>query len=427
MALSKTIQGNVIVVGAGLAGLSCAKRLVNAGVGVRVLEATDRVGGRVRTDVVDGFTLDHGFQVLLTAYPACRELLDYKKLRLHPFEPGAVIRMNGRFSMIGDPWRRPMQAFQTLMSPVGTLADKIRIARLRHRSCKGSLVDLFNRPHSSTEKRLADEGFSTSMIEYFFRPFLGGVFLDPSLQTSSRMLEFVFRMFASGDIALPADGMAAIPRQLADELPRGSLSLSTSVESIENGEIRLSSGEKLAPAQIVVATENTAAARLLGDRSLESKWQSTTTHYFACDQSPDRRRCLILAGDEYQRDARHRIGSVSVLSDVAPSYAPQGRCLVSVSVPGCGEPSVSSSDDELEAVREQLSRWFGDETNSWRHLRTYRVPYGLPTTPLDKIDSIRRHADVILCGDHLETPSIHGAMSSGIAAAAEIIKRLGSA
>ncbi len=226
-------QHDVIIIGGGLAGLTCGVILSESGRQVTILEATDRVGGRVRTDVMDGFTLDHGFQVLLTAYPACKRILDYEALRLRRFEPGALIRQRGRFKTLGDPWRRPGQAMATALNPVGTLGDKLRVARLRARSRRGSLTELYSHPAMTSEQYLRNEGLTPRIIDQFFRPFLGGVFLDESLSVSSRMLEFVWRMFATGDIAVPADGMAAIPRQLAERLPRGSIRFQSSVSAID--------------------------------------------------------------------------------------------------------------------------------------------------------------------------------------------------
>jgi phytoene dehydrogenase-like protein len=219
----------VIIIGGGLAGLSCAVQLAKSGVDSAVLEATDRVGGRVRSDVIDGFTLDVGFQVLLTAYPSCQELLDYPALRLRYFDNGALIRQSGRFTQLADPWRNPGKAWATATNPVASVADKLRIWRLRSKTCRGSLAELYERPHQTTEQYLRDFGFSERIVDQFFRPFIGGVFLDESLSVSSRMLEFVFRMFSVGGIAVPADGMAAIPRQLAEQLPRGSVNLQSSV------------------------------------------------------------------------------------------------------------------------------------------------------------------------------------------------------
>lgn len=423
MSSQSLATSTVVIVGAGLAGLSAATRLSKAGVSVKVFEASDRVGGRVRTDVVDGFTLDHGFQVLLTAYPACRELLDYKSLRLMAFEPGALVRKYGKFSLLGDPWRRPTQAFQTLLSPVGSVADKVRIAKLRWQAGRGSLDDLFSRPHQTTAERLNALGFSNDMINDFFRPFLGGVFLDPSLQASSRMLEFVFRMFASGNIAIPSDGMAAIPRQLADRLPRGAIALSSPVAGLESDGVVLSNGERVAAQHVIVAIESTAAAKLLCEPSLNTEWNSTTTHYFSAPESPDGRRLLMLSGDEHELDDQHRIGSVVVLSDVAASYAPPGKSLISVGMAQRHESKAIALEEELKDVRNQLQRWFPQQRiDDWKHLRSYRVPYGLPRVSLDKREICKSIGNVVVCGDYLETPSINGAIRSGLAAADRVLK-----
>ncbi len=422
-------QAEVVIIGAGLAGLSCAKRLAAAGTRFVILEATDRVGGRVRSDVVDGFTLDHGFQVLLTAYPACRELLDYDALRLCRFEPGALVRHRGDFATLGDPWRRPTAAIRTAFSPVGTLGDKLRIAKLRWLAGRGALADLYQRPHEPTIDRLRRLGFTADFIDQFFRPFLGGVFLDPTLQTSSRMLEFVFRMFAAGDIALPADGMAAIPRQLAESLPRGSIRFGESVESIDNGVIRLSDGQTWQPRAIVVATESSAAARLLAIPGLATGWRQTVNHYFAAEESPDRRRMLMLAGDDYRvaesanepPPSGHRIGTVVVLSDVAPSYAPAGQALISVSTQEPAGYDVTGAG--LEDVRGQLVQWYGEPARRWRHIRSYSVPFALPAQTLNDITPPLANGNMVLCGDYCETPSIQGAMHSGLRAA-ELVRSL---
>jgi phytoene dehydrogenase-like protein len=425
-----TTNASVVIVGAGLAGLSCAKRLTDRGTNCVVLEATDRVGGRVRTDHVDGFTLDHGFQVLLTAYPACRELLDYEALRLRPFEPGAQIWQNGRLRVLSDPWRRPLKALATATNPVGSLGDKLRVAGLRSASRRGTLADLYQRGATTTIDRLRQDGFSEKMIDEFFRPFLGGVFLDESLSTSSRMLEFVFRMFATGDIALPADGMAAIPRQLAESLPRGTLRFQASVDSIESshsGEHQRAhrvvvSDEVIECENLVVATPSDAAARLLGRSELKTQWSGTTNLYFAVEGQLDSGGLLILRGDE-----TGPIQSAVVLNDIAPSYAPSGKSLVSVSVDSKDEDPVNVDDGAIvDRVRDELVRWFGARASQWRLLRTYRVPYALPQMTLEPVEQPVSMSDeaegFYVIGDHRDTPSIQGAMSSGLRAAEQILQ-----
>lgn len=216
---------DVLIVGAGLSGLCCARQLRQQGVRCLVLEASSGVGGRIRTDIVDGFRLDRGFQVFLTSYPEAKAILDYQALDLKPFLPGALIRYDGRFHEMTDPWRRPSSAIRSLFSPIGSITDKFRIARFRSRLLRGSIYDRFRDPETTSLQALQDAGFSPSIIERFFRPFLGGIFLDSELRTSSRMLNFVFRMFSLGKACLPAEGMEAIPRQLAAALSPDSIRL----------------------------------------------------------------------------------------------------------------------------------------------------------------------------------------------------------
>ena len=411
-----------IIIGAGLAGLACAVRLSERGHRVKVLEASDRVGGRVRTDIVDGFTLDHGFQVLLTAYPACRELLDYEALRLRVFDPGALVRSGGKFAMLADPWRRPSQAIATAMSRVGTFGDKLRIGRLRSSCSRGSIEELYERDAETTLERLRRIGFTPQMIDSFFRPFLGGVMLDESLATSSRMLEFVFRMFAGGDVAIPADGMAAIPRQLAERLPHGSIQLQSSVISLDYPHVTLSDGSRMTTSNIVVATESSAAARLLGNPSIDTPWHGAMTIYYAADRAPDASKMLMLRGDE-----TGVVQTVVIQSNVAPEYAPAGRALISVSIADAGKNDPLEANDD--AARKQLRGWFGSAVDSWQRLRAYRVPFGLPALELDPVmtpidgPSIGAPEGIYVCGDHRETASIQGAMHSGLRVAKMIANR----
>jgi phytoene dehydrogenase-like protein len=257
------------------------------------------------------------------------------------------------------------------------------------------------------------------MIDGFFRPFIGGVFLDESLTVSSRMLEFVFRMFSAGDIAVPADGMAAIPRQLAEQLPRGSIRLRSTVAALDGNQIQMTDGSSLTGDVVVVATESSAAARLLGAEDYDTEWNQTTTLYFAASQPPDVRRMLILRGDE-----SGPIQTATVLSNIASEYAPNGQALVSVSL-GTLDPSLARDDlDAVDAaVRSQLQQWFGDQVQSWKRLAVYQVPFGLPKRSLDPVELPIRASDngIFVCGDHRETPSIQGAMNSGIRVAEAIL------
>ena len=408
---------DALIVGAGLSGLCCAKHLMERGLSCQIIEASDAVGGRVRTDHVDGFTLDRGFQVLLTAYPETQRVLDYAALDLHPFYPGALVRFNGRFHRVADPWRHPLDGLRSLLSPIGTTRDKLRVARLRHRVRSGSLDALFNQPEQTTLEALQAAGFSAAMIDRFFRPFLGGVFLERELQTSSRLFEFVFRMFSLGDTALPAAGMGAIAAQLASGFPANTVRLKTHVQSVNPDGMVLDSGESLQARAVVIATEGPEAARLLQELSPPPS-RRVTCLYFAADTPPITDALLILNGDR-----AGPVNNVCVPSSIASTYAPAGAALISATV--LEDAAVQDAALLETAVRAQLSGWFGQSVHRWQHLRTYRLHHALPAQAPPALSSpqrpVRLESGLYVCGDHRETASIHGAMVSGRRAAEAIV------
>lgn len=409
----------VIIVGGGLAGLSCARRLLRTGLSFLVLEASNGLGGRVRTDKVDGFLLDRGFQVLQTAYPEAKRILDYAVLELKPFYPGALVRFEGRFHRIADPFRRPQDSIKTVISPIGTFVDKLRVARFRKKVRRGSLGDLFRRPETSGIERLRAEGFSDTIVNRFFKPFFGGVFLEDKLETSSRMLEFVFRMFAEGNTALPAGGMGSIADQLASALPSAAVRLGSRVESLQEGKVILDSGEELRGKAIVVATEGVEAARLLGD-SAKIDSRSTTCLYFSAPEPPIAEPILVLNGE-----GTGPITSMCALSEVAPSYAVPDRSLISVTVLGNKRKNNTQVEDK---VRGQLRDWFGSSVDNWHHLRSYQIEHALPAQlppvkdPALKPSQVR--SGLYVCGEYGSSPSINWAMVSGRCAAEAIIEEL---
>jgi phytoene dehydrogenase-like protein len=404
---------DVVIVGAGLAGLACALRLHETGARLRVLEASDGVGGRVRTDVVDGFRLDRGFQVLLTAYPEARRVLDYPALDLRPFLPGALVRHSSHFHEFSDPWRRPSRLWPTLTAGVGTLADRFRMVRFRSRTQRGSLEDLFLRPETSAAERLHAEGFSAEMIDAFFRPFFGGILLDRSLSASSRMLEFVFRMMAGGDVVLPAAGMGAIPEQMAARLPAGTIRLGAHVASAGPREVRLDSGEAIGGDAVVIATEGPEAARLGGLPAPGSR--PVTCLYFAAERAPVAEPILVLDGD-----GTGPVNNLCFPTQAAPGYGPPGATLVSASVVGGAAGDAGEATLE-RAVRTQMEGWFGAEVRGWRHLRTYHIRHAQPEQRPGALEPaerpVRLESGLFVCGDHRDTASLHGAMLSGRRAA----------
>lgn len=402
----------MVIVGAGLAGLCCARRLLESNVSALLVEASDAVGGRVRTDRVEGFLLDRGFQVLLTAYPEARKMLDYGALHLRAFEPGALVHLGNRFCRVSDPWRRPSRAVDSLLSEIGTLSDKFRVAWLRSRVCRGSVDDAFGGPEMSTLDFLHARGFSPNIIERFFRPFLGGIFLERELRTPSSMFRFVFRMLARGDTSIPSLGMQQIPIQLAGPIPSGNLRTRTKVESIGNNRVTLSGGEEIAARSIVVATEGPEAGRLLGDNGPGSR--NVTCLYFAAEDAPITEPILILNGE-----GEGPVNNLCVPSILSPEVAPPGAALISATVLDHDHLTVEQIEAES---RDQLTRWFGGQVRNWRLLRMYRIPHAQPDPSVARPTRAPRVApNLFLCGDHCLHASIEGAMASGRAAAEAVL------
>jgi len=409
-------SADVLIIGAGLAGLCCARRLAEAGITFQVMEASDGIGGRVRTDDVDGFLLDRGFQVLPTAYPEAQRVLDYSRLELRSFAPGAYSWFAGRMNLLIDPWRIPGRWLEAVQSEFGTLGDKLRMARLRSRMKRTSIEEIFRKPDRSTKTALQAEGFSQEMIHRFFRPFLGGILLDGELKTSSRMFEFVFKMLSEGHTSVPTLGMGAIPAQIAEKLKGDWILLNARVESLHENEIILAGGESMRARAIVVATDGPSAAHLVGEAEPASR--SVSCFYYSAEEPPVKGPMLTLNGD-----GAGPVNNFAVMSQVAPSYAPPGKHLISVSVLGTQE----LTDVQLSGfVIAQMKNWFGEVARSWRFLKSYKIPHAQPQQYPGALEpperSVRVRSGIYVCGDHRDNASIHGAMMSGRRAAEAVIQ-----
>lgn len=419
----------ILVVGAGLAGLTCAKVLAEAGREVRVLEASDGVGGRVRTDEhSEGFRLDRGFQMLFTAYPAVRRHLDLPTLDPRAFAPGAVLVRDGKWHELGDPFQRLSLLGPSLANPLLPLGDKLRVAALRGRARRHSVASIFlgKGQDRSTHDDLRRAGFSEDgFIANFARPFFGGIFLDRALETSGRMCLFAVKMLAEGQTVIPAAGMGALTVQLAARLPDGAVRLRTPIEGLVQADgrvvgVALPGGEEMQGDVVVLATDAPTAARL-ARLQIPQEPRQVTCVYFASDES-------LYAGPRLLLNANPDafVNSAVQLTNIAPSYAPAGQHLLSVAV--LGDPAL---DDAALAARclADLASWFPRHNLArLRHLATYRIPFAQLKQPPGIFATLPPNATptqgLFLAGEYTESSSIHGAMHSGEKAAQAALEYL---
>jgi phytoene dehydrogenase-like protein len=392
---------DAVVIGAGLAGLAAARQIKSHGKSVIVLEAQDGVGGRVRTDKVDGFLLDRGFQVLLTAYPELKTQVDMSALDLKMFSSGAVVMRNGKASVVTDPFREPRRAVATVFAPIGSLTDKMRIAALRWRVMRSNEAKILSKPDISTVVALRTFGFSSKIIDRFFRSLFGGIQLDPDLRTSRRMFEIIFKYLSEGQSALPNNGMSALPEQMAKHLGSENIFLDTRVTGISSGIVSTTNSQIKAKA-IVVATDQPASAELLKSDKVASRVAGCV--YFAADSPPTHEKFVVLDGT-----GKGPVLNAAVLSNIAPSYAPPGQHLIVAALPGV-------IDGDLETMsRDQLRTWWGPQVDAWRHIKTYRIAHAGPEQlpPFNPEQQVSLGDGIFVCGDHRDTGSIQGALYSG--------------
>lgn len=415
MASMSSSEKKTIIVGAGVAGLCAARHLQQKGIQVTVLEAEAEVGGRVRTDDLNGFKLDRGFQVLLEAYPAVQTELNLKKLPHRPFGSGAYLYDGKTPRLFADPLRHPLDAISSLLHPVGSLSDKLQLAKLRKELSKLPMEELLKSSGEDTVTYWKQQGFSERMQQGFLAPFFRGIFLTEPEEIPAGLFRFIFAMFGKGKAILPAGGIGEIPKQLASSLPPDTIQLNQRVSEVTHNRVTLEDGRQLEADAVIVAAGNPAS---LGFASAETGWHSTTCLYFDAPAISIAGPWLIL-----NASGTGKINQVAIPTQVAEGYAPVNRELISVSING--NPEVT--DEELvPEIQTDLEEWFGPVVKQWQHLRTYRITKALPSFDATGFPGtgIRREREVWICGDTERHPSLQGAMESGIQVAKEVASSL---
>jgi protoporphyrinogen oxidase len=411
---------DVVIIGAGLAGLAAARRLAIAGREVCVIDASDAPGGRIRTDRVDGLLLDRGFQLYNPSYIEGANVLDLNTLDIQSFTPGIIVSIDGRAYKMADPKREPTWAVDSLLAPVGKISAKLKFARY-------ALGLVLSKQDSNTYDQRTDAflraKFGTKLTDQLLKPFLAGVFLEDELATSKRFFDITLKSFIKGTPGVPRDGMQAIPTQLAAQLPQGSINFGVTATAVASTMVRTDQGD-IRTRSVVIATNARSAALLIPSLKVPAS-NSVTTWYHLADcsgsQLTDGKSTLVVDGKKFSgahNDPSRPLVNTVVMSNNAPSYASGDRTLVSSSALG-----VHPGTAEEKQVRTHLASLYGVSTGGWTHVATYPIPDALPMMmpPHDIAQDVRLSEGVYLCGDYRQVSSIDGALASGRRAAEALI------
>lgn len=448
---------DVIVVGAGVAGLAAAGHLTRAGLTVTVLEAAPTTGGRMATEKVDGFRLDRTAQLLSTSYPELRRTPGLDTLPLRPFAPGVLLHADGHHHRAGAtptlrsargaltaaralasaprlprpqglgfargggtpvPSRAPIRARATGSRPgrLGAPADQSRLAMALARLAATAPERLATRAEVPIAEALATRGFPPRTIDGFVRPLLAALLADPALRTSSRCADLTLHAFATGRLCVPEGGADTLPELLAAALPPGSVRTGVQVTAISTTSVTTVDHGELTCRGVVLATDARSAAELLPGLRVPDFHPVTVIHH-TTDEPPLTEPALLLDAD--------RGGPVShtaVISQVDPSRAPAGRVLITSTVLGA-PPDPAHLD---ATVRAQLSRLYRTSTTRWELLAVHHTPDAVPAMPAphDLRRPVRILAGLYVCGDHRDTSTVQGALHSARRAAHAVLTDL---
>lgn len=399
----------IYIIGAGISGLIAAYELEQAGYSPVVLEKADAVGGRVRTVEKNGYHLDLGFQVLLSAYPLANKYLDFDALRLRRLESGSQIYVDGRRFLIGDALRNIRLLAPTLLADIGSLTDKVKVLALSRRLKKKSLGAIFDSPETSTLEYLRSQGFSEKIIDRFFRPFFSGIFLEPELRTSSRMFEFVYKMFGEGYATIPEQGIGAISKQLKKKLKTTQFQFGQEVKQVTNERITLGNGQELIHNGVIITANASALVSNMNDQAVE--WKSCTCLYFEVERTNIPEGTIALVADKGK------------LSNNLYAYKDaSGKQLLSVTT----LKHAGKTNEELtQAIEAEVKEYCGIQ--QIKHIANFRISEALPDLTHLKMTTSPSESQltdhIFLAGDVLFNGSLNAAMESGRLAALGLLEK----
>ncbi len=400
----------ISIIGAGISGLIAAYELEQAGWTPTIYEATDRIGGRVKTDYIDGYPYDQGFQVLLSAYPEAQKYLDYETLDLQPFLSGSRVINGKNVSKIGDPIRSPGFWLSAFDMSLASLGDKLKTLKLSQQLKSKSIKAIFNEEEITTSQYLKNKGFSDKVIERFFKPFFGGIFLEMNLTTSSRLFEFLFKMFASGYSMIPQGGMQKISDQLAAKLSKTDIHFNTKIKEVHHDKLILQDGSQIESPITIIATDPSN----ISNQSQQTDWKGSTNYYYEVDKPSYKESIITLSANPDKL-----INNFYYPTNLIPH--PEGKTILSTTV----VDSQGLSSLELEqAIRQELT----DLGLNLKELVTsYNIPQSLPELSNIKYEltdhDITVSSNVYACGDHLLMGSLNAAMYAGHYVAQHIISK----
>lgn len=427
------MQLPIVIAGGGLAGLACAATLLQQNQPVMLFEASDRIGGRVRTDIVEGYRIDRGFQVLPVAYPALAQVIALQELDLGCFDTGAIVWDGKQRHLLPNPLQEPSHLPGVARSDVFPWKDKLRLVRLaagcRRAGWESAAAAAVTREGSQSALSLFQErGFSQQFITRFAKPFWGGISLDPALSLSAGPVLFTLKMFAEGPAGLPSQGMQGLPDAIAERFPETLVQLESPVDKLSLADGRVTgvvvNGETFTASAVVVATDAPAARTLTGIETIPAQGIGCTTVYLAGRHDPGIGKTLLLNGSGFGG-----VNHIAPLSNVAPSYAPQGNHLIAAVLLDTPDLRQRNPHSIEQLARTDVARMLGQPFENWTVVRTVRAPFAQFRQPPGFVAHLPRNRTetpgLYLAGEYTVDASINGALQSGIGAANALLRDRG--